>query len=240
MREAPAMGPSRPIRIMLVEDHQTMLWGLERLIEGERPRMEVVGAARTGDEAVAKAAQLRPDVILLDLDLGGTSSIEYLPALVGNHVSRALVLTGERRTNVLDAAVRGGARGIVSKDSPADQVLKAIEKTHRGEIWLDHESMSRIFGGMLEPAGQRPADPEREKQASLTGRERRIIEAVVEHSDCLNKTLASHLFISEHTLRNHLTTIYHKLGVKTRLELYVYAVKHKLVNQPERAGGVLV
>lgn len=239
MSEAAVTSPSNPIRIMLVEDHQTMLWGLERLIDGERPRMEVVGAARTGDEAVAKAAQLRPDVILLDLDLGGTSSIEYLPALIGNHVSRALVLTGERRTNVLDAAVRSGARGIVSKDAPADQVLKAIEKTHRGEIWLDHESMGRIFGGMLEPAAARKADPELEKQATLTGRERTIIEAVVQHSDCLNKTLATHLFISEHTLRNHLTTIYHKLGVKTRLELYVYAVKHKLVNQSERSGALV-
>lgn len=216
------------IRVMLVEDHQTMLWGLERLIEGERPRMEVVGVAHTGPDAVALATRLEPDVILLDLDLGGTSSIDYLPAMLGNRKSRALVLTGERRSAVLDAALRSGARGIVGKDAPAETLLKAIEKTHQGEIWLDRESMSRLFGGLLEPQVQRPRDPEREKQASLTERERKIIAAVVEHSDCLNKTLASHLFISEHTLRNHLTAIYHKLGVKTRLELYVYAVRYKL------------
>ena len=217
-----------PIRVMLVEDHQTMLWGLERLIEGERPRMEVVGSARTGEDAVEKAARLLPDVILLDLDLGGTSAVDLLPALVGNRVSRVLVLTGERRTGILDAAVCNGARGIVGKDAPAEQVIKAIEKTYRGEIWLDRESMARMFGGLLEPAAPRRADPELEKQAMLTCRERKVIQAVVEHSDCLNKTLATHLFISEHTLRNHLSTIYQKLGVRTRLELYVYAVRHKL------------
>ena len=217
-----------PIRVMLVEDHQTMLWGLERLIECERPRMEVVGSARTGEEAVEKAARLLPDVILLDLDLGGTCAVDFLPALVGNRVSRALVLTGERRTAVLDAAVRNGARGIVGKDAPAEQVIKAIEKTYRGEIWLDRESMARVFGALLEPAASRRADPELDKQATLTCRERKVIQAVVEHSDCLNKTLAAHLFISEHTLRNHLSTIYQKLGVRTRLELYVYAVRHKL------------
>ena len=222
------------IRIMLVEDHLTMSWGLERLIEGERPRMEVVGVARTGQDAVAMAASLVPDVILLDLDLNGDSSVEYLPGMLGNQKSRALVLTGERRNAVLDAAVRRGARGIVGKDAPAETLLKAIEKTHQGEIWLDRESMSRMFGGMLEPKSLHARDPEQGKLDSLTERERKIVRAVVEHSDCLNKTLATHLFISEHTLRNHLTAIYHKLGVKTRLELYVYAVKHNLA-APARA-----
>lgn len=94
--------------------------------------------------------------------------------------------------------------------------------------------MSRMFGGMLEPRPARSQDPEQSKVDSLTERERKIVRAVVDHSDCLNKTLATHLFISEHTLRNHLTAIYHKLGVKTRLELYVYAVKHNLA-APARA-----
>lgn len=225
-------GLGRPIRVMLVEDHRTVLWGLERLIEGERPRMEVVGSACTPDEAIVRAAQLVPDVILLDLDLAGACAVEILPALLGNQISRALVLTGERRTAILDAAVRNGARGIVCKDAPADQVLKAIEKTHSGELWLDHESMARMFGQFLEPATPRRLDPERQKQAALTARERRVIQAVVQHSGCLNKTLASHLFISEHTLRNHLSTIYQKLGVRSRLELYVYAVRHALGPPP--------
>ena len=72
----------KPIRVLLVDDHQTMLWGLDKLIEGERPRMEVAGTARNCEEALAKARQLIPDVILLDLDLGGKSALDILPALL--------------------------------------------------------------------------------------------------------------------------------------------------------------
>jgi DNA-binding NarL/FixJ family response regulator len=101
------------IKVMLVDDHQTMLWGLQRLIDAETPRMRVVGSARTPQEAVEKAGKLVPDVILLDLDLAGTNAAEHLPAMLGNGVSRALVLTGERRQAVLDDAVRAGARGVL-------------------------------------------------------------------------------------------------------------------------------
>jgi DNA-binding NarL/FixJ family response regulator len=216
---------TNPIRVMLVDDHQTLLWGLERLIEAATPRMQVVGAASTPGEAVQKAATLVPDVILLDLDLAGENAAEFLPAMLDNGVSRALVLTGERRQPVLDAAVRAGARGVLGKDVSADVLIKAIEKTYDGELWLDREAMSRVFASLTAP---RSKDPLEDVHASLTGRERMVIDAVVAYADCLNKTIAQRLFMSDHTLRNHLTTIYHKLDVKTRLELYVYATRHKL------------
>ncbi|MCS0609490.1 response regulator transcription factor [Massilia solisilvae] len=213
------------IRVMLVDDHSTLLWGLERLIDAETPRMCVVGAARAADEAVAKAAALVPDVIVLDLDLAGQDAAEFLPAMLDNGVSRALVLTGERRHGVLDAAVRAGARGVLGKEASAEVLLKAIEKTHAGELWLDREMMARVFSSLTAP---HQGDPLVQRHASLTGRERVVIDAVVAYSDCLNKTIAQRLCMSDHTLRNHLTTIYHKLDVKTRLELYVYATRHKL------------
>ena len=107
-------------------------------------------------------------------------------------------------------------------------MVKAIEKTAAGEIWLDRQTLGRVFSefAVLKAAPQR--DPAVEKQASLTARERKVIYTVVEGSGALNATLAERLFISEHTLRNHLTSIYHKLGVSNRLELYVYAIKHQL------------
>ncbi|MFD2270615.1 response regulator transcription factor [Undibacterium arcticum] len=113
---------------MLIDDHKTMLWGLARLIEGENSRMEVVGTASNCDEALAQIGQLAPDVILLDLDLGGKCSLDILPALLANGVSRALILTGTREQATLDLAVLRGARGVVRKDASAEQVLKAIEK----------------------------------------------------------------------------------------------------------------
>lgn len=219
---------TKTIRVMLIDDHQTMLWGLVKLIESEKPRMEVVGTARSSEEALEKIGVLCPDVILLDLDLGGTSALDILPTLLLNPASRVLVFTGERDQAMLDLAVFRGARGVLRKDASAEQVLKAIEKTAEGEIWLDRETLGRVFNGFMSPKTASKPDPEAEKLASLTPREKKIIHAVVEGSGAHNKALADKLFISEHTLRNHLTAIYQKLGVSNRLELYVYAAKHQL------------
>ncbi|NHZ33687.1 response regulator transcription factor [Massilia rubra] len=223
------------INVMLVEDHQTMLWGLQTLVEAERPRMAVVGTARTCDEALAGAARLAPDVILLDLDLGGVSVLEFLPELLANGVSRALVLTAAHDPALLDLAARRGARGILHKEVTADQVIKAIAKIHRGELWFDAATMDRVFGQML---GWRRAlcpDAAPEKHAALTARERAIVSAVVELSGCANHEVAQRLFISEHTLRNHLSSIYRKLDVPNRLGMYVYAIRHGLVQPAQGA-----
>jgi two-component system, NarL family, nitrate/nitrite response regulator NarL len=218
----------QPIRVMLIDDHQTMLWGLSKLIDGERPRMEVVETATNCEEAVAKAERAIPDVILLDLDLNGCSTLDIIPALQANPASRVLILTGMREQTILDQAVLNGARGVLRKDASAEQVLKAIEKTHQGELWLDQEALGRVFGQIVNPVRTSKPDDETLKQATLTAKERKIINTIVNEGGTLNKTIAQRLFISEHTLRNHLTSIYHKLGVGNRLELYVYAVKHQL------------
>ena len=220
--------PIQTIRVMLVDDHQTMLWGLTKLIESEKPRMDVVGTATTCDEALAKIGLLHPDVILLDLDLNGVSALEVLPALLLNSASNVLIFTGARDQATLDLAIFKGARGVLRKDASAEQVIKAIEKTAAGEIWLDRQTLGRVFSEFVVPKAPPQRDPAVEKHESLTAKEQKVIYAVVEGSGALNAALAERLFISEHTLRNHLTSIYHKLGVSNRLELYVYAVKHQL------------
>ena len=220
--------PLHTVRVMLVDDHQTMLWGLVKLIESAKPRMEVVGTATTCADALAKISTLHPDVILLDLDMGGTSAIDILPSLLSHTASRILIFTGEREQARLDLAVVRGAHGVLRKDALAEQVLKAIEKTANGEMWLDRETLARVFSEFTNPHPAEKPDPEFAKKASLTARERKIIYAVVEGRGALNKALAARLFISDHTLRNHLTSIYQKLDVINRLELYVYAVKHQL------------
>ena len=220
--------PIQTIRVMLVDDHQTMLWGLTKLIESEKPRMDVVGTATTCDEALAKIGLLHPDVILLDLDLNGVSALEVLPALLSNSASNVLIFTGARDQATLDLAIFKGARGVLRKDASAEQVIKAIEKTAAGEIWLDRQTLGRVFSEFVVPKAPPQRDPAVEKHESLTAKEQKVIYAVVEGSGALNAALAERLFISEHTLRNHLTSIYHKLGVSNRLELYVYAVKHQL------------
>ncbi len=224
------MSSQTSIRVMLVDDHKTMLWGLERLIDGENLNMKVVGTAGTCEEAVAQAGKLLPDVILLDLDLGGKCSLDILPALLANGVSRALILTASHEKTVLERAILSGARGVIHKEAPAEQVLKAIEKVHLGEYWLDQETLGNVLGDIAQLKAAQKPDPEAAKIAGLTDKERKIIALIVADSGASAKVLAQKLFIAEHTLRNHLTSIYQKLGVSNRLELYVYAVNHRMGN----------
>ncbi len=224
---SPNLYPPAPIRVMLVDDHKTMLWGLERLI-GEDPRMNVVGTAINREQAIAVALECSPDVILLDIDLNGVCSLDFLQMLLADGTTRALVFTGTRDQMLLDRAIVCGARGILSKDADSEVLLRAIQKIHDGELWMDHAMMSRVFGEITRARSSVAPDPESEKQALLTSRERKVIHAVMAGNGAPNKALAEQLFISEHTLRNHLVSIYRKLGVKNRLELYVYAIKHQL------------
>lgn len=226
----------RPIRVMLVDDHLTVLWGLRSLVQSAWPRMEVVGTATSCDNALAQIAELAPDVVLLDMDLNGDSGIDVLVGLAGRQSTRVLVLTGVRDQEILDAAILHRAHGILSKEAPADQVLKAIEKIHDGEFWLERETVGRVLGKMINGAGTAPLDPEALKQGALTAKERVVIRLIVDEHGACNKTLAKRLSISEHTLRNHLTAIYQKLNLRNRLELYVYATKHHLGDDSQKTG----
>lgn len=214
------------IRILLVDDHKTMLWGLERLIQAEAPALALVGSASTADEAVALCAAQRPDIVLLDLDLKGSSSLEILPALLANGVTRAVILSANRDQATLTAAVRLGARGVVGKEAATEEVLNAVRKVHAGDLWLDQSLMQALLGQIVAPAPA--ANPEAQRIASLTARERDVIGMIVQGKGALNKDLADRACISERTLRNHLTAIYQKLNVANRLELYVYATRHGL------------
>ncbi|SDF94231.1 MULTISPECIES: response regulator transcription factor [unclassified Duganella] len=217
---------STPVRIMLVDDHKTMLWGLEKLIEGGGSDLQLVGTASNNDTALQQASALKPDVIVLDLDLEGRSSIEILPQLLQENPGvKVMILSGNRDQGLLTQAVKLGARGVVSKEAPADVVLNSLRAVQRGETVLDPALMNALLGQLSAPV---KINPEAARIASLTPKERKIVAVIVEGNGAPNKELASRLFIAEPTLRNNLTTIYQKLGVANRLELYVYATKHGL------------
>jgi len=218
-------GVSSPIRILLVDDHRTVLWGLERLIETANPPMAVVGQATTRAELFEVVTCANPDVIVLDLDLNGENALDSLEELGDRTPARVLVLTSTSDPDVHQQAVMQGARGVVHKQEAADVLLRAIEKVHAGEIWLDRNSLGRVVHALSR--GQK-SDPEAAKIASLTPRERHIIATVLREKGARNKVLAEKLHISEHTLRNNLTAIYSKLEVGGRFELYLYASTHRL------------
>lgn len=218
-----------PIRVLLVDDHRLTLWGLERLIESAHPRMAVCGTARSRRELMAHQAIAEADVIVLDLDLGDDSGADAMPDLVRESQARVLVLTGDGDREHHRQAVLRGACGVVHKSQPADVILNAIEKVHEGEIWLERSLVASVLDHLV--GDRRPArSADAERIGRLTPKEREIVRAVVRHRGAKNFVVADELHISEHTLRNHLTTIYDKLGVHGRLELYLYATEHGLVH----------
>jgi two-component system, NarL family, nitrate/nitrite response regulator NarL len=217
-----------PIRVLLIDDHRSILWGLERLIESGKPVMEVVGTATNCVDALKLIDEAAPDLILLDLGLGDQSGVDEIPNLIARSRARILVLTGVRDQSVHDKAVLAGASGVVEKEAPAETILAAIEKVHEGQLWLDRVATGRIFLEMSRENSTQVVDPERVKIQSLTDREREIVAVSASHAGANAKSIAEMLYISEHTLRNHLTSIYDKLDVANRLELFAYAHKHGL------------
>ena len=217
----------KPIRILLVDDHQSFLWGMVKLIESDSPNLKVMGIASDIAEALAILEREQPDVILLDIDLRGVNSLDSMPLLRNATSAMVLILTGVRDAETQDRAVLAGARGVVQKEAPAELILKAIKKVYEGEIWLDRAATGRIFSKLLDQSNNE-ASPEATKIASLTPREREIIDVMTKQGHSTNKQIAVHLNMSEHTLRNHLSSIYSKLEVENRLELVMYAVKHHI------------
>jgi DNA-binding NarL/FixJ family response regulator len=223
-----------PIRILLVDDHRSVLWGLEKLIEGENPRMEVAGKATTSVEALLLLDSTRADIILLDIDLGGENGIHAIPALISKSSSKVLVLTGSRDSAVHDSAVLAGAMGVVEKGEPADIILKAIQKVHEGQVWLNRTATGRVFQEMSRSKVAGTLDPEQRKIATLTPRERQIVAEIGSDAAASSRVIAERLRISEHTLRNHIASIYEKLQMSSRLELFAYAGKHGIAKGPEK------
>lgn len=218
---------AHPIRIALIDDHRSLLWGMERLIDSQRPAMEIVCKATSCRDALALVEDTKPDVVLLDLDLGAESGIDAIPQLLQRGAGRVLILTGLRDLDLHDKAMLAGAQGVIGKEENPNDILKAIEKVHRGEVWLDRESTGRVFAQLARRRTDQ-IDPEDQKVALLTPRERDIIREVVLDAGATTKTIADKLHISDRTLRNYLTSIYDKLAVANRLELLMYATKRGL------------
>jgi two-component system nitrate/nitrite response regulator NarL len=193
--------------------------------------LNVAGEAGNGSDALTVAAREQPDIILLDLDLNGTNGLDLIPDLLAaaKH-ARVIILTGVHDPETHQRAVRLGAMGLVLKEKAAEVVIKAIEKVHAGEIWLDRSTIGNMLAQMSQANAVRKSDPEAAKIAALTEREREIISLIGE--GLKNKQIAARLFISETTVRHHLTSVFDKLGVVDRLELIIYAYRHGLAEPP--------
>jgi DNA-binding NarL/FixJ family response regulator len=193
--------------------------------------MTMVGEAGNRSEAVAVAASARPDVILLDLDLGDESGLDLIQDLLeAAGQARVIILTGTRDPEAHQRALNLGAMGVVQKEKAPEVLLSAIERVHAGEAWLDPLLTARLLGQVAKASRPKKPDPEAASIATLTPREREVVTLVGE--GLKNREIAERLFISEWTVRHHITSIFSKLQVSDRVELILFAYRHGLAKPP--------
>lgn len=203
-------------------------YGLERLVQSAHPRFEVLPGAASLEEARGMESRQQANVVVLAEDV----VLEQIAAFCASSPATLMLVTGSQDDATLDAAIMAGVRGIVRTGDSPELFLRAIEKVSAGELWVDRGATGRIFVAMARQRAADRSDPERAKIATLTLRERHTIAAVVSDAAAPGKVIAARLCISEHTLRNHLTSIYSKLNLANRVDLYRYASRHSLHEPP--------
>jgi len=211
---------------VIADDHPIFRDGLRRLLEAE-PGLKVIGEASDGSDAVKLARQLKPDVMLLDLAMPRQPGLEALRDLStgGANGVKVILLTAAAEKHQIVEALQLGARGVVLKDSATQLLLKSIHTVMAGEYWVGREAVSNLVQ-YLRMQMQASNEESRQKKFGLTPRELEIVSAVV--AGYSNKEIAEYFKISEDTVKHHLSNIFDKLGVSTRLELALFAVNQGL------------
>ena len=219
--------PTGPIRVLVVDRHHIIWWGLKQLIDANKPCMEVVGTATDWASAMAVADKARPHVVVLDSQLLRGQGAGAVRSLIQAGNAKVLLFSGEQDDLLHETAILQGASGVVRKDeTPPSVLLKAITKVHEGQLWLDRSTTGRVFVQFSRRKRDGAEETARRKLETLTEREHDVVRTLVTQPGADNKRLARNLHIGEHTLRNHLSRIYDKLGVPNRVELYLFAQRH--------------
>ncbi|MCA1899151.1 MAG: response regulator transcription factor [Chloroflexi bacterium] len=209
-------------RIILVDDHELVRIGLKSLLE-RHPQFDVVGEAGSAREALEQVEALKPDVVVMDIRLPGTSGIDACEQIVNQYPeTKVLMLTSYAEDEMLFSAIRAGASGYVLKQIGSEDLVKAIESVGRGEALLDPAVTQRVFQEV------RRAVKEEEASAfsHLSQQEKHVLLLVSEGKT--NREIAKSLFLGEGTVRNYVSSILSKLNVNNRAEAAAYAVQHSL------------
>jgi DNA-binding NarL/FixJ family response regulator len=215
----------RPIRIVLADDHPVVRIGVRNLLT-LRDGFEVVGDASDGDEAITQTLDLEPDILLLDVQMPRMPGLEAMRAIMaGTPTVKILLLTSTITTQQIIEALHIGARGIVLKDALAGHLQTAIRTVISGDYWIGGKRVINLVSA-LHDLMQQTAAPQH-KTYGLTPRELEVVGAIVE--GCSNRDIARQFTLSEETVKRHLSNIFDKTGVSTRLELALFAIAHQLV-----------
>lgn len=218
----------RLIRIVLADDHPVVRIGVRNMLSSN-PGFEVVGEAADGDEAITQTLELEPDILLLDVQMPRLPGLEAMRAIMnGTPTVKIILLTSLISTQQIIEALQIGARGIVIKDALSDHLQTAVRTVVAGDYWIGGKRVVNLVSA-LHTLMQQAAVPQR-KTYGLTPRELEVVGCIVE--GCSNRDIAKQFSLSEETVKRHLSNIFDKTGVSTRLELALFAIAHTLV-QPQ-------
>jgi len=207
----------RTIRVLIADDHAVYRWGLRTLLDSE-PDTEVVGEASTGKEVVERAAEIRPDAILMDIQMPGINGIEATRRIIeANQQIGVVILTMYEDDDSVFSAMRAGARGYVLKGAHPSQILKVLRAVASGEAYFGPEIARRLMSFFSAP---KPASPV-EAFPELTSREVEILDLIAQGHT--NPKIAARLYVSPNTVRNHISPIFTKLQVADRAHAIVRA-----------------
>jgi two-component system NarL family response regulator len=218
--------PLGPVRVLVVDDHEVFRLGLEQAL-AEQPGIEVVGDAVDGDDGVARAAELLPDVVLMDLRMPGTGGVDATRRIREAHPEvRVLVLTASQDDIDVFGAIRAGANGYLLKDASVDEVAGAIAMVARGQAPISPMVAPKVLAELN--ALSRRAEEWDGHARRLTSRELDVLRLVARGLS--NRQIANDLVISENTVRNHVRNILEKLRVRSRVEAAAVALRDRLVD----------
>ena len=219
---------AEPIRTMIVDDHALFRRGLEMVL-AEEPDIEVVGEASDGAEAVEKAGQAVPDVVLMDIRMPRSSGIEACRAMKELSPSAKIVmLTISDEEEDLFEAIRAGASGYLLKDIPYDEVADVVRAVHGGQSLINPSMAAKLLAEFA-AMGSRDGSGRVEQVPAprLTEREIEVLKLVARGMN--NRDIAKELFISENTVKNHVRNILEKLQIHSRMEAVMIAVRENLI-----------
>ncbi len=219
---------NNPIRIVLLDAHTLFRAGLRFMLE-RRPGMVVIGDTGNINDGIELIINQNPDVILVELNIEGQPEIDIIPSLIKvSEGARLILVTGMNDPKIQQKAVEDGVVGVIFKTQPPETLIKAIEKVHAGEVWLERSMIANVLVRLSRSQPVAKVDQETASINSLSEREKEVVKLI--GRGYKNKRISTELCISETTVRHHLTSIYDKLGVSDRLELLVYAHRYGLVS----------
>ena len=215
------------IRILIADDHAVVRTGLRALLDRAQD-MLTVGEATNSEQALQKACELRPDVVLLDISMPGPGGIEVTKQLKDALPNtRVLILTVHKDERLLQEAIRAGASGYVTKNALEPELINAIHAVHRGDLYV-HPTMTRALLESLEPAHKPSSNASEGTIEALTSRETEVLHLIAQ--GYTNRQAADKLGISVRTVETHRANIMGKLNVSGRVELVRYAMEHGLLD----------